>query len=324
MMSKIFYIVWCLGFFSLEVCAQRIDVVRSKEGVELSEHGRKVLFYQYVPKSLDGKYQRAGYIHPLYTLGGRVMTEDFPDDHPYHHGIFWAWHQVILDGRKVADGWVSENITWKPLSLDIKQGKDRAEILARQEWDVRRATDSVSPLIREYTSITAYAATGHWRILDFDIRLYALVDHLKLGGSDDVKGYGGFCWRLKLPDDISFLSGDSLVTPAETAVTAGPWMDCRGSFDGRGFPESGIAIFCGGVQAFKRQRWILRKAGSMQNVEFPGRAPAELPGSGWRLRYRVIVHDQTVTGGILEKLYRIYQRQWNSTNNERQVVRSGD
>lgn len=322
-MMRVFYIVCWFFFLSLEVYAQRIDVVRSNEGVELSENGKKVLFYQYVPKSMDGQYQRAGYVHPLYTLAGNVMTEDFPGDHPYHHGIFWAWHQIILDDKKVADGWVSENITWKPLRLDIKPAKNRVEILAKQEWDVRPAAGGIMPIIREYTSITVFSSTGHWRVLDFDIRLYALVDQLKLGGSDDVKGYGGFCWRLKLPGDISFLSGDSLVTPAETAVVAGPWMDCSGSFDGKDATKSGIAIFCGVSQALKRQRWILRRTGSMQNVEFPGRAPAELPRSGWRLRYRLIVHDQTVTAGMLEKLYRVYQRRWDITNKERRIVSDG-
>src|SRR5215210_4707534 len=90
--------------------AQRFTSVKTKEGVELQENGKKILFYQMRPKTIDGKYERAGYVHPLYSLNGNSLTDDMPKDHPYHRGIFWAWHQIVLNNRKLAEGWTSENI----------------------------------------------------------------------------------------------------------------------------------------------------------------------------------------------------------------------
>jgi hypothetical protein len=52
------------------------------------EQGRKVLFYQEQPKSVDGKYERAGYVHPLYSLNEKVLTDDSPADHPFHREFF--------------------------------------------------------------------------------------------------------------------------------------------------------------------------------------------------------------------------------------------
>ena len=80
---------------------QGFKIVKEKNGVEISENNRKILYYQYLPKSLKGKYEKAGYIHPLYNLSGSVITEDFAADHPHHHGVFWAWHQILVNDKKI-------------------------------------------------------------------------------------------------------------------------------------------------------------------------------------------------------------------------------
>ena len=65
---------------------------KSDKGVELLENGYPVFYYQRAPKSLTGEYIYNNYIHPLYSLDGDPLTEEFPVDHPHHRGIFWAWH----------------------------------------------------------------------------------------------------------------------------------------------------------------------------------------------------------------------------------------
>ena len=76
-------------------------------------------------------------------------------------------------------------------------------------------------IIKEKTKITVFRAMPQYRILDFDINLLALVDNLKIGGSDDPKGYGGFCLRLKLPKGITFVSENKTVIPEETRFLQG-------------------------------------------------------------------------------------------------------
>jgi len=159
-------------------------------------------------------------------------------------------------------------------------------------------------IIKENTTITIHKSTEKYRFIDFDIHISALVDNLKLGGSDDPKGYGGFCLRLKLPDDILFVSTDSIVTPQETAVAAGPWMDFTGSFDGSPMPKSGVVVFCDQPPT-QNQPWILRKEKSMQNVPYPGRTAISLSKEGWRLKYRVVIHNG-LSKDELAELYRQY------------------
>ncbi|MFI5192435.1 MAG: DUF6807 family protein [Chitinophagales bacterium] len=300
---KAFFIFCSAALICTNLSGQHLSVSVSKEGVQIREDGKDVLFYQTRSKSMAGKYARAGYIHPLYGLNGEVLTEDFPEDHPYHHGIYWAWHQIIWGNKKIADGWISENISWDPVLKRIEESKNSISVRLSMIWHVQRKDKKPLSVVREDTRVTVYKSTGDYRVLDFDIRLFALVDHLKIGGSDDAKGYGGFCLRLKLPEDISFFSADSTVIPQETAVSAGPWMDFNGSFEGKAFPKSGVAVFCPPDEHLRSQQWILRREKSMQNVVYPGRKPVILTSKGLRLKYRIVIHNDKIGNRDLKKLY---------------------
>lgn len=51
-------------------------------------------------------YGRSGFIHPVYTPAGRVVTAAFPDDHPHQHGLMFAWTSATYEGQQV-DFWNS-------------------------------------------------------------------------------------------------------------------------------------------------------------------------------------------------------------------------
>jgi len=306
LMRKIVPVFFCCSLvIPSKIFAQHFTTIKTNEGVEILENGKKVLFYQQQPKSLNGKYERAGYIHPLYDLDEKVLTDDFPEDHPYHHGIFWAWHQIILNNKQIAEGWISENISWKPISTEIKKEEKSVTLQSKVLWNAMPG-NKTQPIIKEETNITVHASTERYRAIDLDIHLFALVDSLKLGGSDDIKGYGGFCLRLRLPKNILFTSQNKEVTPQETAVAAGPWMDITGSFDSTSSVKKGVAIFDNPSNPGQHGQWILRKVTSMQNVPYPGRTPVLLPKSGWHLQYRVIIHNENLRNDDIEKLYKQY------------------
>ena len=290
------------------VNGQHFTTIKSNEGIEILENHKKVLFYQVRPKSVDGKYERAGFIHPLYSFNEKSLTEDMPKDHPYHRGIFWAWHQIIWNNKQIADGWISQNISWEPSKITTQKKRKSITLRSEMLWKSALDDNGLKAIVREQTSIRVYRSTSHSRIIDFDIRLFALQDSLKIGGSDDEKGYGGFCLRLKLPEDISFVSGDTELTPLETAVHAGPWMNFTGSFDGKDARKIGIAVFCDNSNPGFLGQWILRKKESMQNIVYPGRTPVALSKNGLRLRYRLVIHDPNIERGDLENLYKEYIR----------------
>ena len=118
-------------------------------------------------------------------------------------------------------------------------------------------------IITEKSEITVFRSTLQYRIIDFDIHLFALADHLKF--TDRMSKPGGFCLRLKLPGDLSFVSENKIVIPEETPVLAGPWMDFTGSFEGESLPKAGYCL-CYPHGLGHQYPWILRKVTSMQNT----------------------------------------------------------
>lgn len=297
---RITLLLFTFFLITQSISAQNFSYKKSGEGIEISENNKPVLFFQTKPKTVSGKYERAGYIHPLYDLQGNVLTEDSPEDHPYHRGIFWAWHQIVVNGKNVADGWMSEHVSFVPGKMQVTKSPTNTILTSQLTWKV---TDSVKPavdIVSENSRINIYRAKEHYRVMDFDIFLKPLVNDLKLGGSDDPKGYGGFCLRLKLPDNMQFISGDSAVTPQETAVMADPWMDFRTD-------NGGVAVF-GYTNDDAGHPWILRKSKSMQNVPYPGRTPVAIPYEGLKLKYRVVIHDGELSSADIEKLYREYSK----------------
>ena len=179
-------------------------------------------------------------------------------------------------------------------------------------WKSVLKGDEPEAIVREYTQIKVYRKEDVYRLIDFDITLFALADSMKIGGSDDAKGYSGFSLRFKLPDDIRFSSSEKEVIAQELALTAGPWLDFVGSFDGKNNPESGVVVFSHPSNPGHPQPWILRKEKSMQNPAFPGRVPIPLTKEGIRFQYRLVIHTNELKPNDIEKLYQAYGEEMES------------
>ena len=72
--------------------------------LELLLRGKQVLRYNYKPVSpptpeIDPVQTRDAYIHPVWTPGGRIITDDFHPDHLHQRGIFMAWTKTRFKGR---------------------------------------------------------------------------------------------------------------------------------------------------------------------------------------------------------------------------------
>ena len=259
------------------------------QGIKLFENDKAVFFYQKEPKSSNGGYICNNYIHPLFALNGDTLTEEFPDDHPYHRGIFWSWHQLYINNKSIGDGWIMKNISQEVVDLHPNAGKLSASLNLKILWRSGLYKNKKA-FIEESTSIIVHQMKSDMRKIDIEISLQALVPGVSIGGSDDEKGYGGLCARIKLPDDIVFTAENGPVTPDRLQILAGSWMDFSGSF-GSGENQNGLAILCHPDTPNYPAPWILRQESSMQNIVFPGRdrVPIAMDHS-LKLKYRLIVH----------------------------------
>lgn len=266
----------------------------TEEGILITDDGRKVLFFQTRPKSLDGKYRRAAYVHPLWDLDGNTLTEDFPDDHKHHRGLFWAWHQLNVGGKQIGDPWTCKDFLAEVQDVSVEtQESGAARVLVRSAWKSPLWADKSGKqksIVEEQVVVTVQPVRNDSGAIDFVIRLTAQEDDVRIGGSDDVKGYGGFSARLRLPENLRFRLKSGPVEPQRTSVEASPWLDMTAAF-GKGSKQSGVSLLTHPTTPGFPQRWILRQQRSMQNPVFPGRESVPVPkDKPLRFWYRIVLH----------------------------------
>jgi beta-glucanase (GH16 family) len=281
-----------------------VQINKTEEGYQFCEAEKPVLFYRTVAKAAaDGKYSRANYCHPVYGLDGRVLTEDFPQDHPHHRGVFWGWHQMYVGDTALGDMWACEDFTWDVHTVQILPPPQNAAALrGGVYWKSSRWKEGREPFAQETVTIRVHPVANDIRLIDFDIEILALTEGLRLGGSNDAKGYGGFSTRIVLSADLRMSDASGPVTPQETAVTAGDWMNFAGTF---GAAPSNFAILVHPSNPGHPRQWILRASGSAQNVAYPGRAPIPLSTTKpLALRYRLVLHKNA----DLNQLFRQYSQ----------------
>ncbi|MDN3670968.1 PmoA family protein [Echinicola jeungdonensis] len=294
----LFSLCYILFTFSNPLQSQTLNFEKNKEGIWLKENGNPRFFYRMTTKSKGGEYPRANYIHPLYSLDGEPLTEDFPEDHYHHRGIFWTWHQLYVDGIRVADPWLCEGISWEVKSTNTNINDGKAILEAHVYWEIPQLENQA--VLKEKVLISYERLEENVYALSFDIDLQALVDNLEIGGSEDAKGYGGFSPRIDLPENIRFSDINGNVMPQNLAVQAGPWINLSGDFSPK---TNGITIMGEPEKLPSFQGWILRSAKSMQNMAFPGRKPIKIPkGKNLNIRNRILVH-KNLTSKEIEKYY---------------------
>jgi hypothetical protein len=283
----------------------QIEMLPGNDGILFTENGKEVLYYQIEPKSADGKYSRCNYFHPIWGLNGEILSEDFPVDHLHHRGLFWAWHQVLVNGNSVGNLWELNGIEQEIAEIEFAaqpsgSGLFKTEVFWKSAQSLNHGI--IGPIIKEKTSVTLHPLRGNSRRIDFEISLLALKENVQLGGSNDEKGYGGFSLRMKLPSDVVFTGAKGIVEPNVNQVESPGWINISGSstdFSSR----FGIAILDHQSNAGYPQPWILRKERSMQNIVFPGRTPFNIPTEKpLVLRYSLLVHNGNLKPRAINRL----------------------
>jgi hypothetical protein len=91
---------------------QSAEVVRTRpgsDGLSLSADGKEVLNFRTdkdkVPRAdIPATILRAGYLHPVRSPSGAIVTGDYPSNHAHHHGIWTPYTKAIFQGR-TTDFW---------------------------------------------------------------------------------------------------------------------------------------------------------------------------------------------------------------------------
>lgn len=283
-MNRIF--VLFLGIvFSLNTSAQKIHLKKEAEGYWIMDNEKKVFFFQRHNNDSIPSYARNNYFHPVYDLNGNCITEDFPEDHLHHRGIFWAWREVLVDGVEICDPWEITNFSQNISQFEFYVSNEKNGVIKYSSyWHSNDKPDD--PFLRENTKVTIHPVSGNHRRIDFEITFRALEKNLMIGGSDDAKGYGGFTVRMKTDENTVFTAPDkSKITPTNLAIPAGQYVDISNPKK-----KNGVTIISW-PQNPGEEQWILRQSGSAQNCAWPGRNPVEFSiTEPTILKYTVLIH----------------------------------
>ncbi len=275
----------------------------AKGSLTIVENTSPVLSLRYgdqLPTGVDPKYVRSCYIHPLWSLDGQLLTDDFPKDHPHHHGVFWAWPVV-----KVRD---QETQNWHPHQPPLRHHfvrwseKAADDTGATVTMENRWVLDEKEEVAREEVRIQVHPAQDSARAIDVTITIEAVGGPLTLQGTHEgKKGYGGFCWRASPEFSGATITTDAGVSKKDFVNQMQWWVDLSTT-------NSGVAIFPGTMYPELPPNWMARNSyAGFVNISWPGLQPVTLQaGEEITLRHRLYVHEGRADREAIEKVYRSY------------------
>jgi predicted dehydrogenase len=201
------------------------------------------------------------YLHPVRSLGGVIVTDHLPADHPWHLGAGIALQDVngtnFWGGKTYtrASGRYEEHPDHgRIVQLSAEPGPPGGDSFHQElSW---QAPDGLE-LLREHRTVRAGRVDARtWR-LDLATELTAVVD-ASLGGPGSNgaagSGYGGFFWRLPACSAVNVFTADR---QGEAAVhgAAAPWLAWTGTFPG------GAASLVFAAPAEAPDPWFVRLSG---------------------------------------------------------------
>ena len=311
----------CLIFFlfSTRSFSQKADLKETSTGVDFYLGNQKVLTYQTsktpVPEGVKEAFSKSGFIHPVTTPSGQVLTRIQPKDHYHHYGIWGPWTRATISGREV-DFW---NLGDEKGRVDFakilskKVAGGAAELNVRQNHLDLKAPESEKLAIEEDLRIKLKPADKGRYMVDYTTTIFTKIP----GGIllDDYRYGGGIGFRAT---EVWGDANSTILTSAghdrKTADgTEAKWVLVQGKTDA---PEgkSGILILSHNTNQSHPEPlrvWPLGQYNGEGNVflEFcPIRHESwEIqPNTRYSLKYRLIVFDGTMTPDEAEAYWRAF------------------
>jgi hypothetical protein len=283
------------------------NIREDKQHLVVELGGREILRYalktQFPADTLPGYYQRSGFIHPLKTLGGSVITADFPHGHVHQHGIFHAWTRSHVRDSMI-DFWNQQaelgTIRHKEL-ISIENGAVSSAFKVALEFLAYLPTDTVI-VSEEIWSVRIFPLPDQY-LVDWDIDQKCLgPDSLVI----DEYHYGGAAFRgcesWNLPegayDSLFFVTTSERKTQVDGNHSRPEWVAMYGSTT---TGKAGMAM----MQHASNFRYPqpVRIHPTMPYFCF---APMVLgdftlhPGDHYKARYRFLVFDDEPDYNIIE------------------------
>jgi len=284
-----------------------VSLTQKAEGMAVAVNGKPLFFYHtqpaIPPADSPSSYQRSGFIHPLFSPTGKILTDDFPIGHAHQHGIFMAWvHTRFRDS--LVDFWNTMERLGRVEHVKILKA-DAGYVMARMQINLRHKSSLFGEILSEQWLVSVYPVSDYFL---FDIesdQTNTSTDTLFL----EQYRYGGMAYRGSRewnPADSSHFGGDWVITTSEgkDRITANHtharWVDASGKVGGE---MNGLTIF--DHPSNFRYPQTMRVHPDMPYwvyapvVDAPFNIP---PGAHYKSRYRYLVHRGPMDVQLVNKI----------------------
>jgi hypothetical protein len=300
-----------VGFAIEEGAAPPATARATMEGdvVALAVGATPALRYQTkgkLPGGVGGNFLRGGYIHPLNTPSGLLVTDDYPGDHHHHHGIWSAWAHSTFEGRSM-DFW---NMGGGSAKVDFESlegtwdGPVHTGFHSHQVFVDLRAPGGGKVALKEQWFVTFYrqSETPTYYVFDIDsTQETASASPVML----EQYLYGGFAFRgsAQWQQGALFLTSEGKDRGSGDGSTA-KWCFMGGKVDGK---MAGYAVLGHPTNFRAPQPMRLNPTDpyfSYSPVK-PGGFPI-MPGKPFATRFRFVVVDGAPDPALLDRLWADY------------------
>jgi hypothetical protein len=291
-----------------------VAAARESDGVRLAIGGTTVFRYVTtgkLPGGVGQSYLRGGYIHPLMTPAGVLVTDDYPGDHRHHHGIWSAWAHTHFEGREM-DFWNMGGGSAKVDFESLVSSWDGPVHAGFRTHHLFTDLKGAKTALKEEWIVTVYrTSSGAPTAFLFDLdssQEAASASPVNL----DQYLYGGFAFRgsAQWRSGATFLTSEGKDRGSGDGTTA-RWCYMGGKVDGK---MAGYAVL--GHPSNFRAPQPMRINPTDPYFSFspvkPGGFPI-LPGKPFLSRFRFVVTD-----GEPDKAF--FDRQWNDYANPPKVT----
>ncbi len=292
-----------------------IEVIHDHGNLIVKSNGKNILQYNFnnasLPKGVPEIYNRAGYIHPLWSPQGEILTRIQPPDHYHHVGIWNPWTHTKFAGKEIdfwnlnkGEGTIKPSTIISTTSNDLYGGfqvihdhidlnglSPKGYIVAlKEEWNVRVWNVANNAWLIDFISTLNCATDSALTILEYR--------------------YQGFGFRAtkKWNDKNANLLTSEGKNKENGNATRARWCDVNGVSE---FGNSGV-LFITHPSNYNYPEpiriWPVGANKGKENVFFNFNPAMDRdwvlePGKDYQLRYRMYVYDGKIDANVAEKLW---------------------
>jgi hypothetical protein len=276
--------------------------------IEISVSGKPVLTYHTEtvspPEGMDKVYARSGFIHPVYSPSGKVLSDDFPVGHAHQHALFSAWTRATFK-HEVVDFWNQHGGTGSGEHVSVDTvGESSFEV------NLQQISNRNGPAIKEHWVVNVKDSSDPFVI---DVRI-----EQECATSEEVYlhpyRYGGFGFRGSshwngedeghYQGAMKVLTSDGITNIEESNHTRPRWIAVYGPLDGT---DSGLVIM-NHPTSFRHPQPVRVHPRMPYFVFSPVVAGSFIlkPGMTYNASYRIVTFDGAPDAERIEKWYEEY------------------